>query len=616
MPPALATALPLPRPKLAQLAELTQDLDAGTLWWLSGYVAGLAQGMPAPGSGPEATHEVAVEAQAGTRLTIVYGSQTGNSRRIAEALAQQAEASGLAVRLLRADAYPLRELKQETQLALVFSTQGEGEPSDDARGFVEHLLGARAPKLPQLQFTVLGLGDSSYPQFCAIGRKLDARLLELGAQRWLPRADADLDVETVAQPWLADTLAAARAAQAEAATPTTSAAKKVTPLRIAAAPPAHGRERPFAAEVLGNQRLTGRGSAKDVRHLELSLADSGLRYEPGDALGLWPRNPPALVQQVLDQLRLDGDAEVAHAGHSHSLHEWLESKRELTRLSPNLVVEQGARSGSADLRALVADESRTALRGLLRDWQPIDLWQRFPAAWKAEELVAALRPLAPRLYSIASSTQAVGDEAHLTVAHVAYEREGAPRWGAASHLLAQTDTGGKLEVYIEPNERFRLPRDPDLDLVMIGAGTGVAPFRGFLQERVARGARGRHWLLFGNPHSRTDFLYQSEWQQALRRGQLQRLDLAFSRDAVRRIDAPAAPAKIYVQDRLREHGKELLAWLDEGAQLYVCGALAMAQSVHATLRLLLQEQRGLDNEAAEDYLAALQAQGRYARDAY
>jgi len=593
MPSALATTLPLPRPKLAQLAELTQDLDASTLWWLSGYVAGLAQASPA--------HAAQVEAQAGARLSVVYGSQTGNSRRIAEALAQQAEAKGLAVRLLRADAYPLRELAQETQLALVFSTQGEGEPSDDARAFVEHVLGARAPKLPQLHFAVLGLGDSSYPQFCAIGRRLDARLEELGARRWLPRADADLDLDAVAQPWLAETLAAARAAQA------TPATNKVTPLRVVAAPPAHGREHPFAAEVLANQRLTGRGSTKDVRHLELSLADSGLHYEPGDALGLWPRNPPALVQQVLDALRLDGEAAVTHGGESRSLREWLETRRELTRLSAPLLVAQAARKGGEELRGLLKAEQREAFRGLLRDWQPIDLWQRHPAAWSAEELVAALRPLAPRLYSIASSMQSVGDEAHLTVAHVAYERDGASRWGAASHLLAQSVAGDKLPIYIEPNERFRLPRDGDLDLVMIGAGTGVAPFRGFVQERVARGARGRHWLLFGNPHARTDFLYQAEWQQALKRGQLQRLDLAFSRDAVQ---------KIYVQDRLRQHGGELLAWLETGAHLYVCGALAMAQSVHATLRLLLQEQRGLDSEGAEDYLVQLHAQGRYARDVY
>jgi len=326
------------------------------------------------------------------------------------------------------------------------------------------------------------------------------------------------------------------------------------------------REQPFAAELLVNQRITGRGSSKDIRHLEISLEGSGLAYEPGDALGVWPRNEPALVEEVLRSLQLDADTEVTHAGHSLPLHAWLTEKRELASLS------------------------------------------QLPTPRSALELVKALRPLAPRLYSIASSQKAVGEEAHLTVAHVEYQRDGATRWGVASHFLATREDGDRLPVYIERNERFHLPRDGARDLIMIGPGTGVAPYRGFLQERVATGASGRHWLLFGNPHSRSDFLYQLEWQRALKNGQLHRLDLAFSRDT---------SEKVYVQQRLRENGRELYAWLQEGAHLYVCGdALRMARDVQATLLEVFAEHGGKDPEQAQDYLNELQRQGRYARDIY
>jgi len=408
---------------------------------------------------------------------------------------------------------------------------------------------------------VLGLGDSSYPKFCEISRRLDARLAELGATRWLPRGDVDLDIEAVATPWVADALDLAR----KTLKPSTPPAN-VTTLRRAPSAPAWTREQPFAAELLVNQRITGRGSSKDIRHLEISLEGSGLTYEPGDALGVWPKNPPALVEEVLRSLQLDADTEVSHAGHTLPLHTWLTEKRELTRLL------------------------------------------QLPKARSALELVAALRPLTPRLYSIASSQKAVGEEAHLTVAHVEYQRDGAARWGAASHFLATREDGDRLPVYIERNERFHLPRDGARDLIMIGPGTGVAPYRGFLQDRVATGASGRHWLLFGNPHSRSDFLYQLEWQRALKNGQLHRLDLAFSRDTAE---------KIYVQQRLRENGRELYAWLQEGAHLYVCGdALRMARDVQAALLEVIAEHGDKDAEQAQDYLNELQRQGRYARDIY
>jgi sulfite reductase (NADPH) flavoprotein alpha-component len=358
--------------------------------------------------------------------------------------------------------------------------------------------------------------------------------------------------------------------------------------------------------VLANQRITSPTSAKDVRHLELSLEGSGLRYQPGDALGLWPRNPLPLVQTVLAQLKLDGDTPVAHGGQERSLHDWLLGHRELTRLARPFLVAHAQRA--PDLAPLLGPEQTEAFTALLANHQLPDLLLRFPGAWDAPALVSALRPLAPRLYSIASSQTAVGDEAHLTVDHLHWQGAGGVRWGAASHHLATSGEEDTVPVFIEANDRFRLPSDRHRDLIMIGPGTGVAPFRGFVQERVAVGASGRHWLFFGNPHARHDFLYQLEWQQALKAGHLHRLDLAFSRDQA---------DKVYVQHRLQAQGRALFDWLENGAHLYVCGdASRMAADVEASLLAIISHQGGRDEDGARDYLAQLRQQGRYARDVY
>ena len=592
---------PLSAEPYAQIARLVEGLDSAGLWWLSGYTAGLARGQ---GGAALPVPTAQVDAVERTRLTVVYGSQTGNARRVAEALAAKLESDGLPVRLLRADAYQARELKDERFLAIVISTQGDGDPPDDARALVEFIEGKRAPQLPQLRFSVLGLGDSSYPQFCAIGQRLDARLEALGAQRWVARADADLDIDSVAAPWSSQLYAEAR----EALKPRPQLAS-VTPLRPhAAAPVEWTRERPFAAELLANQRITGRGSDRDVRHLELSLEGAHLDYEPGDALGVWVENPPTLVDAIAQALDLDVETPVTQGNETLALREWLGRKREITRLSRPFIATHAAHAGSDPLNRLLAPDQREGLTALMAQSQIIDLLQAYPGIWTAEALVEALRPLQPRLYSIASSRKVVGEEAHLTVAHVEYASGDAQRWGAASHFLATREEGASLPVFIERNERFRLPADASRDVIMIGPGTGVAPFRGFVQERAAIGATGRQWLLFGNPHARSDFLYQLEWQDALKRGELHRLDLAFSRDQAH---------KLYVQHRLREHGRALYDWLEGGAHLYVCGdALRMAKDVHAALLEVIAEHGGKSAEDAADYLNALQSAGRYARDVY
>ncbi len=592
-------ALPLSPERTALLQRLTEGLAPAELYWVAAWSAALATQRQSGAPLVAATTGRAVA----DRLTIVYGSQTGNARRLAEQLAERSEAAGVPVRLLRAGAYPQRELAQERTLVLVISTQGEGEPPDDARGLVEFIAGKRAPQLPALRFAVLGLGDSSYPQFCAIGRQLDARLAELGASRFAPLGEADVDIESVATSWTE------RALQQVQELLKTTPPARVTALHAVTNAAVHSRERPFAATVLANQRIVARDSARDVRHLELSLQGSCLHYEAGDALGVWPRNPAALVAQWLDALQLDGDQAVTHQGRTLPLSEWLAGERELTRLNRSFIAALASASGSEALQRVLLPEQAAALAQLLAADQPIDLLRRHPARWDAPALVAALRPLTPRLYSIASSPKAVGEEVHLTVAVVEYAAHGSTHWGAASAFLAGLAEDGAARVFIEPNERFRLPADGARDVIMIGPGTGVAPFRAFVQERHETAASGRNWLFFGNRHAAQDFLYQVEWQAALKSGALQRLDLAFSRDG----DAP----KVYVQDRLRERGAEVYAWLQGGAHLYVCGDSAhMAKDVHAALIELIATHGGLSTDAAAAWLAELLQQGRYARDVY
>ncbi len=588
------------------LLRVVEGLEPSTLHWLSGFAAGVAHErasgrggvaapVPAPATRPESLG----------RLTIVYGSQTGNSKRIAEKLGRAAEAAGLAARVYAAGSYPVKDLAKERLLTVVVSTQGDGDPPDDARGFLEFLASRRAPKLEQLSYSVLALGDSSYPRFCETGRLLDERLVALGARRLLDRVDCDVDYDTLANPWVERVVTTARENLGGAPQVAT-----VTRLRAAPAEPQHSREQPFAAEVIANQRITAREASKDVRHLELALEGSGLRYQPGDALGVWHENPAPVVDDVLQALRLDGGQGVEIEGQSKTLRQWLATAREVTRLTRPFLAQHAERSGDPALAAALLPGHEQDLRRVLKDLQVVDLLQRHRGEWDAKAFVQALRPLAPRLYSIASSPEAVGEEAHLTVAVVDYEIDGRRRYGAASAFLAGLDgDGARARVFIEHNERFRLPADASRDVIMIGPGTGVAPFRGFVQHREAQGATGRNWLLFGARHFHSEFLYQLEWQDALRKGVLTRLDAAYSRDR----SIPRA----HVQDRLREAGRDVYAWIEGGAYVYVCGdAERMAPDVHETLVAIVMEHGGRGREDAEAYVRALADDRRYLRDVY
>ena len=387
------------------LRRVVDGLDPGALQWVSGFTAGMAyaraggavaasEALPGPVAAP------AVRPEATARLAIIYGSQTGNGKRIAERLGRAAEAAGLAARVYSTRDYPLKDLAKERLLTVVVSTHGDGDPPDDARGFLEHLLGKRAPRLEQLTYAVLALGDSSYPKFCETGRQVDERLAALGARRLVDRVDCDVDYERSVAPWLEQVVGGAREALGG------SQGATVTRLRTVPAAPLHSREQPFVAAVLANDRITGRGASKDVRHIELSLEGSGLRYEPGDALGVWHENPPEVVDGVLAVLGAPADQPVTIEGRTLSLGVWLARERELTRLTRPFLVQHAERCGDTELARILAPGGEDRLRRTLKDQQLVDVLRRHPTRWEPEALVQALRPLAPRLYSIASSQQA------------------------------------------------------------------------------------------------------------------------------------------------------------------------------------------------------------------
>lgn len=586
--------------------ELAAALDRSALLWLSGYLAGCAEQGEAAVAGVNASPASPLPSKAqDATVTVLYGSQTGNAKRIAIKLFEQLRAAGVNARLCGADTYSTRELKQERCLFVVISTQGDGDPPDQARDLMSFLQGVRAPRLESLQYAILALGDSSYPQFCLIGRQVDERLEALGARRLLPLGESDVDLETVCEPWMKQVVAQAQSAAPSTEVNPPASRSSETPSEAAS----FTRAKPFRAQILTNQRITGRGSDRDVRHVELLLEGSGISYLPGDALGVWPLQADALVDEVLGSLRLDGNQVVSYKEQSLPLRAWLKEKRELTALTRPFLSAHAERCSSAFLREALEPDQRERLAQMMQTWQLPDLLSHHPAPWTPEELVASLRPLAPRMYSIASSPRLTdGEEVHLTLAKVDYQYENAHRWGVASHYLADCEENTSVDIFIEANERFRLPEDPQRDIIMIGPGTGVAPFRAFVQDRAATGAAGRNWLFFGNRHFRSEFLYQAEWQLALADGRLHRLDLAFSRDTADRC---------YVQQRMLEQAAELYAWLEQGAYLYVCGdASRMAPDVHEALRQIGMKQGSLSEENASQWLEQLVRDGRYVRDIY
>lgn len=587
---------------------LAVTLSPTQLLWVSGYFAGFddgARGLLHPPAAAAAA-ERSAEAPART-LTVLYGSETGNGQGLAETVAGNAKALGLQVRLSDMADYKVRRLKEEQDLLLVCSTHGEGDPPQGAADFFDYLESRKAPRLDQLRFSVLALGDSTYERYCEAGRRLDRRLEELGARRLAPRVDCDVDYEESAGGWTAKVLAGI-AGERDPRRAVGGGATRAEGFAVGAAP-AHDKKNPFPARVLDNLVLTGRGSTKETRHVELSLEGSGLRHQPGDALGLHTRNAPATVGLLLDALKLSGAATVTAKGAQRPLADALTEDYEITVATPRFLQQWAEVTDAGALKGLLGEDRLDARGEFLRSHQVLDIVRAFPAPGVAPAaLLAGLRPLQPRLYSIASSPLAVEDEVHLTVSTVRFMLHGEARSGVASGQIAdRLAVDDSLPVYVQANPHFRLP-EPERPIVMIGAGAGVAPFRAFLQHREAEGASGRAWLFFGDRNFRTDFLYQTEWQGFLRDKVLSRMDVAFSRDAAQ---------KLYVQHRLLERAAEVYRWIEDGANLYVCGdAARLAPDVHEALARIFVEQGGLSREEADDRLRTLARDHRYQRDVY
>lgn len=589
--------LPLNPEQLARLQAATTDFTPAQLAWVSGYFWGVLNQQP----GSNAAAPAPAAEMPG--ITLISASQTGNARRVAEALRDDLISAKLNVTLINAGDYKFKQIANEKLLIVVASTQGEGEPAEEAVALHKFLFSKKAPKLENTAFAVFGLGDTSYEFFCKAGKDFDSRLAELGGERLLDRVDADVEYQAAAAQWR-ERLVEVLKARAPAA-PSVQVAASGAVNEVHTSP--YTKEAPLAASLAVNQKITGRDSLKDVRHIEIDLGDSGLRYQPGDALGVWYQNDPALVKELAELLWLKGDEPVTVNGKTLPLAEALQWHFELTVNTANIVENYATLTRSESLLPLVGDKAQ--LQHYAATTPIVDMVRFSPAQLDAQALVDLLRPLTPRLYSIASSQAEVESEVHVTVGVVRYDIEGRARAGGASSFLAdRVEEEGEVRVFIEHNDNFRLPVNPQTPVIMIGPGTGIAPFRAFMQQRAADGAEGKNWLFFGNPHFTEDFLYQVEWQRYVKEGVLSRIDLAWSRDQ---------KEKIYVQDKLRQQGAELWRWINDGAHIYVCGdANRMAKDVEQALLEVIAEFGAMDIEAADEFLSELRVERRYQRDVY
>lgn len=596
--PPLA-ALPISVEQLTRLQTVVDDFSSHQLAWLSGYLWGMVnQNAPVDmsTSAPVAAQET---------VTIISASQTGNARRLSEQLRERLISEKINVNLVNAGDYKFKQINQEKVLVVVASTQGEGEPAEEAVALYKYLYSKKAPNLAQTSYTVFALGDSSYEKFCQAGKDFDSQLALLGATSLIERVDADVEYQSIADEWvenLTQILKARVPAQTDSQLLTAQAGSVN---EIHSSP--YTKTAPLTATLLSNQKITGRDSQKDVRHIEIDLGDSGLRYLPGDSLGVWFDNDPELVDELVALLWLQGDEEVFIGSQRHSLRDALIYQLELTQNTHVIVEKYAQLSKDDELLSLISDKQ--AILQYAQTTPIVDMVRQAAAQPSAQEFVDLLRPLTPRLYSISSSQAESEDEVHATVGVVRYDIDGRPRTGGASGFLAdRLKEGDELRIFIEHNDNFRLPADPTTPVIMIGPGTGIAPFRAFLQQRDNDGATGKNWLFFGNPHFVDDFLYQVEWQRYVKDGLLTQISLAWSRDQ---------KEKVYVQDKLREQGEAVWQWLQEGAHLYVCGdANRMAKDVEQALLDIIGQYGNMDSEEADEFLSELRVMRRYQRDVY
>ncbi|TKC19180.1 assimilatory sulfite reductase (NADPH) flavoprotein subunit [Robertmurraya kyonggiensis] len=582
------------------LNQLLTTLTDSQKIWLSGYFA-----ASITNSATNAPRSTETTSKPMKDITILFGSQTGNAHGLSKKAGATFKENGFDVTVSAMNDFKPNQLKKVSNLLIIVSTHGEGEPPDNAIIFHEFLHGKRAPKLDHVNFSVLSLGDSSYEFFCETGKQFDKRLEELGASRVYPRFDCDLDFEEPAAEWLDGVLRSLNEQEG-------GVHQEVAATTMTAPTSTYTRSNPFKAEVIENINLNGRGSNKETRHLEISLEGSNLTYKPGDSLGVYPENDPELVEFLLQELPWSTSDSVTINKHGDilSLKEALTTYYEITVLSKPLLQKIADHTTNEKLQELLSAGNEEKLKTYIDGRDVIDLVRDY-GVWgsSAQEFVSILRKIPARLYSISSSIQANPDEVHLTIGAVRYTTHDRQRKGVCSTFAAERlNIGDKIPVFVQENDNFKLPENPETPIIMIGPGTGVAPFRAFIQEREEIGAEGKSWLFFGDQHFMTDFLYQTEWKQWLQNGTLTKLDVAFSRDT---------EEKVYVQHRMLAQSKELFAWLEEGATVYICGdEKNMAKDVHNTLLQIIETEGGLSHEQAEEYLTNLQQQKRYQRDVY
>ena len=581
-----------------QIHQATASLNPQQLTWLSGYLAGMAQtGQSTVLAQPDSSHAKS--------LTILYGSQTGNAKSVAQEFKAKLDALNIPATIVSMADYKQKQLKTESHVVIIVSTHGIGEAPDDAVALHSFLAGKKAPKLNDLNFAVLGLGDTSYEFFCQTAKDFDKRLQDLGATRITDRVDCDVDYDADVAAWF-DTITH----QVKDELSAKSSQSIIPSLNVhpsAAVASQYTKKLPYTATLLESQKITGRDSVKDIRHIEISLENSGIQYRPGDALGVWFKNDINLVDELTTLLGLQGDTSVSWSGDDYNFNDALINKLELTQSYPTFVTKYAKYANNIELNALLDDKS--VLREYLSQRQIIDVVRQYPAKLNAQEFVDTLRMITPRLYSIASSQAEVEDEVHLTVALVEYDAHGYAHQGDASSFLStRLDEGGEVNVFVEKNDNFRLPDDGNTPVIMIGPGTGIAPFRAFMQQREAEEASGENWLFFGNPNYTQDFLYQTEWQRFVKDGVLNKVSLAFSRDQEQ---------KVYVQHRMLEQGAEIYQWLEQGAHIYVCGdANHMAKDVQDALVQIVIAHGAKSDEQAEQYISDLRRAKRYQKDVY
>ena len=608
----LVTNSPFSEQQIKLLNELLPTLAPNQLQWLSGYLAFNAMqsgGNAAVNSALEVINPAVAEQTTEVQVkeaTVLFGSQTGNAQRLANRLADQLKQIGYKVDLSAMNKYKTNQLKEVKNLFVIVSTHGEGEPPDNAKSFYEFLYSKRAPKLDQTKISVLALGDTSYEFFCKTGQDFEARLIELGAEKIVERVDCDVDFEGPASGWLQavveklqqQSTVVTKQIQAQASTGVPNSASVYT------------RQNPFQAEILESINLSGRGSNRVTTHLELSLEGSNLTYAPGDAVGIIPHNDEKLAKRIINELKFNETEQVTLAdGHSYSLLTALVEQLDITTLSKPLLEKFVAFSGNEKLSELVKSEN-VVIKSYTYGRDLLDLVTDYsPWHFTANQFVSLLRKIPSRLYSIASSIKAHPDEVHLTIRKVEYEAHGRKHEGVCSSYVAnRVAIGDKVSIFVQENPNFKLPQNNDAPIIMVGPGTGVAPFRAFLEEREEIGAAGKSWLFFGDRNYVTDFLYQTDWQRMLQDGVLTHLEVAFSRDS---------EEKVYVQHRLKEHAAELYSWIEEGAYIYICGdEKHMAHDVHKALIDIIAQYKALSEQEAEAFLQQLQDDGRYQRDVY